>query len=90
MARGAGDGQAALLPYGFGLTYDDVPEPEPEPSSCRVTYTTNDWVNGFTASVSVTNTGTTAIDPWRLQWSFSAGQRVTQSWSARVIPSAPT
>jgi beta-glucosidase len=84
-----GDGQAALFPYGFGLTYDDVPEPEPEPqpSSCRVTYTTNDWSNGFTASVSVTNTATTAMNPWRLQWSFTAGQRVTQSWSARVTQS---
>jgi beta-glucosidase len=37
--------------------------------------------------VSVTNTGTVALDPWRLQWTFAAGQRVTQAWSARVTQS---
>jgi beta-glucosidase len=83
-----GDGQPALFPYGFGLTYDDEPDPEPGPEpSCRVTYTTNDWNNGFTASVSVTNTGTTPLNPWSLQWTFTAGQRATQSWSARVTQS---
>ena len=29
-------------------------------AACRVTYTTNDWNTGFTATVTVTNTGTTA------------------------------
>jgi beta-glucosidase len=80
-----GDGQAPLFPFGFGLTYDvPDPDPDPDPASCRVAYTTNDWSNGFTASVSVTNTATTTMNPWRANWSFTAGQRVTQSWSARV------
>ena len=79
-----GDGKAPLYPYGHGLTYTTTdPEPEP-PGSCRVTYTTNDWNNGFTASVSVTNTGTAPVNPWSTQWTFTAGQRVTQAWSARV------
>jgi beta-glucosidase len=52
--------------------------------SCRVSYTTNDWSTGFTGTVSVTNTGTTTINPWSLQWSFAAGQTVTQAWSARL------
>jgi beta-glucosidase len=89
-----GDGQSPLFPYGFGLTYGAAPPPPPPPppppsppSSCRVSYTTNDWSNGFTASVSVTNTGTAALNPWRLQWTFTAGQRVTQSWSARATQS---
>jgi beta-glucosidase len=85
-----GDGQSALFAYGFGLGYPATPPPPPPPppsSSCRVTYTSNDWNNGFTASVSVTNTGTAALDPWRLQWTFAAGQRVTQAWSARVTQS---
>jgi beta-glucosidase len=86
-----GDGQSPLFPYGYGLGYDGTPDPQPEPpSSCRVTYTTNDWSNGFTASVAVTNTGTVPADPWRLQWTFAAGQRVTQSWSARITQTGAT
>jgi beta-glucosidase len=37
--------------------------------------------------VSVTNTGTTAVNPWRLEWSFAAGQKITQGWSAKVTQS---
>jgi cellulase/cellobiase CelA1 len=37
--------------------------------------------------VSVTNAGTTAVNPWSLQWTYSGGQKVTQSWSARVTQS---
>jgi beta-glucosidase len=89
-----GDGQAPLYAYGTGLTYGSQPppdpDPEPQPSSCRVTYTTNDWNNGFTASVSLTNTGTAAVNPWSLLWTFAAGQRVTQAWSARVTQSGTT
>ncbi|MCM4076553.1 glycoside hydrolase family 3 N-terminal domain-containing protein [Paractinoplanes hotanensis] len=52
--------------------------------SCRVRYTTNDWSTGFTGTVAVTNTGTTAVSPWTLTWTFSGGQSITQAWSARV------
>lgn len=55
--------------------------------SCRVSYSTNDWNTGFTGIVSVTNTGTAAVSTWSLQWSFAAGQQVTQAWSARVTQS---
>jgi beta-glucosidase len=55
--------------------------------SCRVSYSTNDWSNGFTGSVSLTNTGTAALNPWRLEWSFGAGQQITQAWSAKVTQS---
>ncbi len=47
-------------------------------------YTTNDWNAGFTGTVALTNTGTTALNPWTLAWTFTGGQTVTQSWSARV------
>jgi beta-glucosidase len=84
-----GDGKTPLFPYGAGLTYSTTtPEPPPPAtSSCRVGYATNDWSTGFTGSVSVTNTGTAAIGAWSLQWSFGAGQQITQAWSARVTQS---
>jgi chitodextrinase len=50
--------------------------------SCKVTYTHNDWGNGFTAGVHVVNSGTTAINGWTLKFSFAGNQAVTQGWSA--------
>ncbi|MEV5707752.1 glycoside hydrolase family 44 protein [Actinoallomurus sp. NPDC052274] len=52
--------------------------------TCTVAYTiSSTWPGGFTAGVAVTNTGTTAIDGWKLAFDFpDAGQRVTQGWSA--------
>ncbi|WP_211591914.1 cellulose binding domain-containing protein [Microbispora sp. H10836] len=52
--------------------------------ACRVDYAvTSQWPGGFTAAVSVTNLGD-PVSGWTLAWSFSAGQRVTQAWSATV------
>jgi len=50
--------------------------------ACSVKYTANSWNNGFTASVKVTNTGTSALSSWSLGFSFGNGQTVTQGWSA--------
>jgi endoglucanase len=69
------------------------PSPSPSPSSpspvaaCRVSYATNDWSTGFTATVTVTNAGTTRIDGWTLTWQYTGGQRVTQAWSASAVQS---
>ncbi|WP_218041040.1 cellulose-binding domain-containing protein [Acrocarpospora macrocephala] len=49
--------------------------------ACGVTYTTNDWNGGFTASVTVKNLGD-AWNGWTLRFTFSAGQTLTQGWSA--------
>jgi hypothetical protein len=50
-------------------------------AGCNVTYTTNDWQGGFTASVSIQNLGD-PVSSWTLGFSFAAGQKVTQGWSA--------
>ena len=51
---------------------------------CRVAYTASNWggANGFTATITITNTGTTTVDGWTLRFSFTAGQRLTEGWSA--------
>jgi endoglucanase len=49
---------------------------------CVVTYAANTWNGGFTAAVTVKNTGTTAWTGWKLGFAFPAGQKVTQGWSA--------
>lgn len=57
-------------------------------SACRVAYGTNVWQGGFTADVTVTNTGSTPVDAWKLGFTLPAGQSVTSAWSASVSPSS--
>ncbi len=59
----------------------------PVGGTCSVGYATTDWNTGFTATVSITNTGTTAINGWTLRFSFAGGQTVSQGWSATVSQS---
>lgn len=57
-------------------------------SSCKVTYTiTNQWPGGFGAAISITNTGTTAINGWTLTFSFANGQTITQLWNGSYTQS---
>ncbi|MFJ1768582.1 cellulose-binding domain-containing protein [Amycolatopsis sp. NPDC088138] len=51
------------------------------PAPCSVRFTVQDqWDDGFTAAVTVTNKGGKAFSPWTLSWTFAAGQRVTHGW----------
>nr|MDT0659177.1 cellulase family glycosylhydrolase [Micromonospora sp. DSM 115978] len=51
-------------------------------AGCAVTYTTNDWSGGFTASVTIRNLGD-ALNGWTLGFTFpNTSQRVVQGWSA--------
>ncbi|MEV7681403.1 glycoside hydrolase family 6 protein [Streptomyces sp. NPDC088341] len=53
-------------------------------AGCTVDYKIQtSWDSGFTANVSVTNTGD-AISSWNLQWSFAGNQRVTQGWNSAI------
>ncbi|MGW5561765.1 GH12 family glycosyl hydrolase domain-containing protein [Micromonospora sp. NPDC003944] len=66
------------------------PPTTPPPSggaSCAVKYTANSWNNGFTADVLVTNTGSSAINGWTLNYSLPSGQTVTNAWNATVSQS---
>jgi hypothetical protein len=56
-------------------------------TGCRVDYAvTSQWQGGFGASVTVTNLGE-PINGWRLTWSYTAGQTVTQLWNGSVTQS---
>jgi endo-1,4-beta-xylanase len=83
------DGAAA----GFGGTTTTPTPTTPGPTTpapgggCAVGYAVNQWNTGFTATVTVRNTSGAAINGWTLGWSYSAGQTVTQSWSATVTQS---
>jgi endo-1,4-beta-xylanase len=65
--------------------------PTPTPTSgpgtgCSVTYTASQWDTGFTASVRITNLGST-INGWTLTWAFPGNQTVTQAWSTTATQS---
>ena len=93
-------GMALAAVQFFGLDRSTPGSPSPSPSSspsvspsapgglaCRVGYRADSWSNGFTAAVTVTNTGSAAINGWTLQWTWSGNQQVTNGWNATVTQS---
>ena len=53
--------------------------------NCVVGYTTSNWGGGggFTATVTIANTGTAPVNGWTLAFTFPSGQRLTPpGWSA--------
>ncbi|MBS2965543.1 cellulose binding domain-containing protein, partial [Actinocrinis puniceicyclus] len=55
--------------------------------TCQVSYVKNEWGGGFTANVTVTNTGTSTVNGWTVTWSFPGDQKVTNAWNANVTQS---
>jgi hypothetical protein len=50
--------------------------------ACHVIYSiTSQWQSGFGTSITIENTGTTAITNWTLTFAFANGQKVTQVWN---------
>lgn len=67
--------------------------PTPIPTSgggtgARIAYTISPWNTGFTASISITNTGTSTINGWTLVFSLPGGQSITSGWNATYSPAS--
>ncbi|MEU4335236.1 cellulose binding domain-containing protein [Micromonospora lupini] len=66
-----------------------APPTTPPPSEgCRVTYTVNAWNNGLTASISVANTSSSAVNGWALAFTLPGGQSITGGWNASYSPTS--
>ena len=53
--------------------------------SFHVTYVrTSQWPGGFTASVTITNEGTSTVYGWTLAFTFPGDQRITTVWNALI------
>lgn len=52
-------------------------------SACKVTYAVaSQWPGGFTGSVTLANTGSSAISSWTLKFTWPGSQSISQGWSA--------
>ncbi len=95
-------GMAALAIHFFGLDGSQAPPtttttaPTTVPttttssggSSCHVTDTIQSWSTGLTSNLTVTNTGSSAINGWSLNFTLPGGQAITSSWNATVTPAS--
>ena len=53
---------------------------------CRVGNAVSAWNTGLTNSITLTNTGTVAINGWTLAFTLAAGQSIVSGWSASFSP----
>jgi len=50
--------------------------------TCKVAYTTqSQWGGGFVAQVTITNTGSSAVNGWTLKFTFPGDQKITSGWN---------
>ncbi|MEU4781773.1 cellulase family glycosylhydrolase [Micromonospora sp. NPDC023633] len=93
--------QAILQPYlippvggGGGPTGTPTATPTSSPpptGGCTAAYRqANAWQGGFQGELTVTNTGTATVDPWRVTWSWPAGVTLASGWNATVTQSGGT
>ncbi|GCE50361.1 O-glycosyl hydrolase [Thermosporothrix hazakensis] len=65
-----------------------TPSPTAPPSPVQVSYqVVNQWPGGFTASIQITNNGTSTIQNWKLQFTFPGSQKITNLWNGQVTQS---
>ncbi|BEL04585.1 hypothetical protein Q0Z83_027760 [Actinoplanes sichuanensis] len=66
------------------------PSSPPTGADCRVTASVSAWATGLTETITIANTGTTAVDGWSLGFTLPAGQAITSGWSATYAPTSGT
>jgi hypothetical protein len=49
--------------------------------TCQVTYTPDQWQGGFTANITIADTGSSAINGWKLTFTFPGDQQITNAWN---------
>jgi acetylxylan esterase len=82
-------GMAAMAIAFFGLnTSAPPPPPPPTGGPCRVGYLVSPWNTGLTAQVTITNTGTAAINGWSLVFTLPSGQTISSGWNAGYTPTS--
>ncbi|WP_406181350.1 GH12 family glycosyl hydrolase domain-containing protein [Streptomyces canus] len=57
-------------------------------TACKVAYGANAWQGGFTADVTITNTGASPVSGWKLAFTLPSGQQITSAWNANLSGSS--
>ncbi|EKX68275.1 endo-1,4-beta-xylanase [Streptomyces ipomoeae] len=94
-------GQGAATPYDenyapkpayYGIVTalgGTVTEP-PVPDGCTAAYrVASQWNTGFTGNVTISCSGA-SLSSWRVNWTFGAGQQISQAWNATCTQSGAT
>jgi Cellulose binding domain len=84
---GAWVGPVRTLPLGSGPTTTTT-GPAPNGRCTAVMTVRSDWGQGFLAEVKITNTGTTALTGWTVDWAWTHGEHLESAYSARSGGSA--
>jgi cellulase/cellobiase CelA1 len=58
--------------------------------ACKVSDTIDAWNTGLTENITVTNTGSSTVNGWKLTFTLASGQAVTNVWNATITPSSGT
>jgi hypothetical protein len=53
-------------------------------ATCSVHYAKSEWTGGFTANITIANTGTATITSWTLAFTFPGDQMITNPWNGIV------
>jgi poly(3-hydroxybutyrate) depolymerase len=62
-----------------------------QPGACTAGYrTVNSWPGGFQADITVSNTGSTTTNGWRVSWTPASGQSISQVWNGSLTTSGGT
>ena len=78
---------ASVLAFGLGLVAVASTQASAA-TSCSASYSTqSQWGGGFVASVTVTNSGTSALSGWTVTFTFGGDQKVTNSWNTSLTQS---
>ncbi|MGB2572053.1 cellulase family glycosylhydrolase [Micromonospora citrea] len=68
-----------------------TPTTPPPAGACTATYQqVNAWQGGFQGELTVKNTGTAAVNPWSVTWSWPSGVTLASGWNATVTQSGTT
>jgi rhamnogalacturonan endolyase len=69
-------------------TSSSVASSTPTSGSCSYVIT-NNWGNGFTGAIRITNSGSSPLNSWNVTWAYSGNTRLSGSWNATVSGSNP-
>jgi endoglucanase len=85
---GAGSSSSPTPSTSPSVTPSASPSASSPAGACRVTSAVSAWNTGLTNSITITNTGTSAVNGWSLTFALAAGQTITSGWSATYSPAS--